>query len=96
MSEKCELCKREIILTSHHLIPKTLHSNKWFVKNFSKEELNKTIELCKDCHGAIHKFIGEKELGRNYNTVEKLLQNEDISTFVKWISTKKRSFKIGD
>ncbi len=32
----CELCKREVDHTTrHHLIPRTLHRNKWFKKNYS-------------------------------------------------------------
>ncbi len=73
----------------HHLFPKTLHSTKWFKKNFTKEQLDETITLCRDCHDAIHKFLTEKELGRSYNTKVKLMANEKVAGFVKWIATKK-------
>ena len=71
----CELCNRSenVVLDEHHFIPKTLHSNKWYKKNFTKEQLHSTILLCRDCHDAIHGFITEKELGKNYNTKEKLM-----------------------
>ena len=90
----CELCKRSenVILDKHHKIPKTLHSNKWYKKNFSDEQLNETLLVCRDCHDAIHKFIDEKSLGREYNTKEKLLTNDKLIVFVKWISTKKHQF----
>lgn len=91
----CELCNRSenVILDEHHLIPKTLHSSKWYKKNFSKEELkNSKILVCRDCHDAIHQFIPEKELGKNYNTKEKLLGHEKVAGFVKWIATKKAQF----
>ena len=42
--------------------------------------------LCTDCHSAIHKFATEKELGRDWNTVEKLRQHPDIGRFVRWVS----------
>ena len=83
----CELCGREKETTSHHLIPRTLHSNKWFEKNFTKEEMhNRRLELCLDCHKNIHKFIEEKKMGKEYNTKEKLLAHEKVAKFIQWIS----------
>lgn len=82
----CEMCKREMELTFHHLIPRTLHSVKWFKKNFTKEEMNSGIDVCPDCHMTIHKTHSEKELGRNYNTLEKLMADPEIAKFVEWIS----------
>ncbi|MGE0710466.1 MAG: hypothetical protein AB7N76_09880 [Planctomycetota bacterium] len=90
----CELCGRERELTFHHLIPRTLHTNKWFKKTFSREEMNRGLDLCRDCHSAIHTFIpSEKELGRAYDTREKLLAHEPLARYVAWVSreTKRRS-----
>jgi len=84
---KCEMCGRMQVLTFHHLIPKTLHSNKWFEKNFEKKDMRERgIMVCQECHSAIHKFIEEKDLGRNYNTKELLLSHEKVANFVKWIA----------
>lgn len=84
---QCELCGRINECNEHHLIPKKNHKNKWFKKKYSKEELEKTILICKDdCHKNIHNIIqNEKELGKYYNTIEKLLNNEKINNYVKWI-----------
>ena len=38
----------------------------------------------------IHQLIPNKELDRIYNTLEKLLANEKIKTYVKWIKNKKK------
>jgi len=74
-------------LTFHHLIPRTFHSNKWFEKNFTKEDMrNRGIAVCRECHSAIHRFLSEKELGRHYNTLEKLRAHEALAHFVDWIS----------
>jgi hypothetical protein len=87
MEEPCELCGRIRKLTFHHLIPKTLHSNKWFEKNFAKEDMRtRGLQVCKDCHSAIHRFIPEKELGRSYNTKEKLMAHDELSAFIQWVS----------
>ena len=83
--DRCALCGRERRLTFHHLIPRTLHSNKWFKKNYSRAEMNEGIDVCRDCHRAIHKFIDRKELGREYNTVGKLREHPELGKFVAWI-----------
>jgi len=82
----CSMCGRARKLTFHHLIPRTLHSNKWFQKNYSREEMAVGIDICGDCHGAIHKIVpSAKELGRDYNTREKLLGHPEIANFVSWV-----------
>ena len=86
--DRCSLCGRVTKLgtNEHHLIPRTLHSNKWFKKRFSREDLRRTIDVCRDCHGAIHRLVpDEKELGRFYNTLESLRTHETIAKFVAWI-----------
>ncbi len=76
-------------LTAHHLIPRTCHSNKWFKKNFTREQMQQTVGLCRDCHNAVHRFESEKSLGRYYNTVELLLAHPQISAFVEWARKQK-------
>ena len=52
--------------------------------------MNETISVCKDCHREIHSLIPkEKELGRNFNTIEKLMEHEGIGKFIQWISNQK-------
>lgn len=87
---ECPLCKRkDIMLTFHHLIPKTHHKNKWFKKNFTSEELNSGIDICRDCHDAIHKFYDEKTLGKEFNTLEKIQEDEKLSKHFSWVSKQK-------
>ena len=46
-----------------------------------------TVELCRDCHREIHKQLpSEKELGRHFNSLEKLRLHPKIGRFIKWIS----------
>ena len=86
----CELCSRDRPLTEHHLIPRTLHSNKWFQKNFTREEMKTgLLPLCVDCHRAIHDFFDEKTLGREFNTKDKLLSHPKVQNFIKWIYRKR-------
>jgi hypothetical protein len=91
----CELCKREDIdgLSEHHLIPRACHGTAWFRKNFSLEDMRtRKIDVCRECHHAIHEFIpSEKELGRHYNTRELLLAHPKIAKHVAWVS--RRAFQ---
>lgn len=86
--ERCELCgSSDDYLNFHHLIPRTLHSNKWFKKNFTKEQMNSGIWICKKfCHPEIHKYIDEKEMGTTYNTLEKLLEHPSVQKYINWRS----------
>lgn len=81
----CELCETENAHNFHHFIPRTLHRNKWFKKRFTRERMREGLNLCKSCHKAIHDLIpAEKDLGRHYNTIEKLLAHPQVAGYVKW------------
>ena len=83
----CKLCEREVPKTSrHHTIPRTVHKNKWFKKNYTREQMHSTIELCRDCHREIHRLIPEKEMGKFYNTIDKLKSHEKVAGFLKWLT----------
>jgi hypothetical protein len=82
---QCALCQRERPLTFHHLIPRTLHSNKWFKKNFTRDDMQtRGIMVCKQCHKHIHRTYPHKVLGRQLNTLEALRSAPKIKQFVKW------------
>jgi hypothetical protein len=86
----CGLCGRRRRLTFHHFIPRTCHSNKWFKKNFTKEDLKtRGINLCRDCHSFVHRYFSKKELGRIYNSRENLLHHEAVQKFIRWVRKKK-------
>ena len=81
----CELCQCDDARNLHHLIPRTVHSNKWFKKRFTREEMAAGIDVCRQCHRAIHDLISnEKELGRNCHSLEKLLAHPEIAKYVAW------------
>ena len=85
--ESCELCgSNQDVLNFHHLIPRTLHSNKYFKKLYTTLYMaTHGIWICQtECHKQIHKFIEEKEMGMKYNTLEKLLSHPKVSKFVEW------------
>ena len=82
MTEKCQLCQRElgtVNVDQHHLLPKT----------FKGKE---TIPLHKICHRKIHATLSERELAKYYFTIEHLLEHPDIQAFVTWVSKKAIDF----
>ena len=81
----CELCESEDAHNFHHFIPRTLHSNKWFKKRYTREQMQAGIKVCKSCHSAIHDLIpDEKKLGKYYNSKEKLLTHPLVARYVQW------------
>ena len=85
MKNICSLCGTNRLMTFHHLIPKKCQKNKWFKKNFQKSDMKERgIWVCRRCHSFIHKQFSEKVLGRELNTLDKLLSNEKIILFIKW------------
>lgn len=86
--KKCELCQFEYNdgdANFHHLIPKSLHKNKYIVKHFKDIDLNKYgLTLCKSCHNKIHSCINEKELALKYNSLELLKTHKDIQIWLIW------------
>jgi hypothetical protein len=88
-TNKCELCGSiNDSLNFHHLIPRTLHNNKWFKKKYTREYMsNHGIWLCSHyCHKQIHDLISEKDMGYLYNTRELLLENPEIKRYIEWRS----------
>lgn len=44
------------------------------------------IDICKeDCHKEIHKLINEKEMGRSFNTIQKLMRHTKVKRYIKYI-----------
>lgn len=83
---ECAMCGRMQPLTFHHLVPRTTRTNKWFKKKFERAAFDEGVNLCRNCHSFIHKQYSEKHLGRELNTLEKLLNDPVIHRFVQWIS----------
>lgn len=80
--QKCILCEREVsFITLHHLTPK---------QEGGKHSLK--IPLCQPCHSTIHNTYTNKELAKNYNSIETLKKSEHLKGYLKWI--KKQSIEV--
>jgi hypothetical protein len=81
----CELCKRFMPLTFHHLVPKSTHKLVVKRKLFTKDEVNQRgIDICRPCHSSIHKLIDHKQMAFEYNSLEKLLEHEGVQKWIAW------------
>lgn len=90
MKNFCEICDRYEEMTFHHLIPRFLHSKKYYKNRYEKSYLkNHGIYVCKMCHKSIHKFFTEKELGLYYNTKNKLLSTKKVRIYREWAKKQK-------
>lgn len=70
----CPLCERPNYHPSdHHLVPKSRGG-----------KVTKTI--CRDCHRAVHVTFTNKELEKDYNTVEALMAHEGFSKMIRYIA----------
>jgi len=80
----CPLCQRELgtkNISKHHLTPKSKGGT-----------FGETVMLHNICHQKIHSLFTEKELARTLNSIEKLIAEEEIIKFVKWVSKKNPAF----
>ncbi len=70
----CPLCERPNRSPSdHHLVPKSRGGKV-------------TETLCRDCHTAIHATFTNKELEREYSTIEALMAHEELRALIRFIA----------
>lgn len=85
-ASECEICGRDWIpLTYHHLIPQSTHE-KCLKRGWHEEwELEAVAWLCRACHSFVHKIASNEELAREWFTVDRLVQREDVKDWAKWV-----------
>lgn len=93
MTRECAICGREEVLTRHHLIPRTRHANRRNKREFDRKTVKETVGVCRPCHSQIHAVLSEKELERDYRTVDSLRAHPEIAKFAAWLRAKPRGFK---
>lgn len=83
----CEICGRDWIpLTYHHLIPKEVHAKVLKRKWHEDWMLNSVAWICRACHNFVHRMASNEELAREWYTVERILQREDVQNWARWAS----------
>lgn len=88
--EACELCGRDDLeLEMHHLIARAMHRKPRAERFFTKQEMRTRIAwLCAECHDQIHSLFSERELSFELNTVERLLEREEVLRFIQYVRKK--------
>ncbi|MBZ5758482.1 MULTISPECIES: HNH endonuclease [Rhizobium] len=78
----CPLCERVIPddqKDAHHLVPKS---------KGGKE----TVYLHRVCHNQIHAIFTDSQLAKKFSTIEAILEDPAVQTFVAWIKSKPPGF----
>ncbi|KAJ5710052.1 hypothetical protein N7493_009644 [Penicillium malachiteum] len=86
-TDACEICDRDWIpLSYHHLIPRGVHA-KVLKKGWHDEwMLNSVAWLCRACHSFVHRMATNEELAREWFTVDRIMEREDVRDWAKWVS----------
>ena len=85
----CPLCGRTCALTYHHLIPRKMHRRPYFKKHFTVEERNAGVNICRLCHNGIHDLYDEMTLAKQFPSLEKLQQDEQLKVHYQWVAKQK-------
>ena len=84
--EICPLCNRELggEIVRHHLIPPSKGGKDTPVINMHK--------ICQEKVNTVFELMEQK---RYYHTIERILENDEIVKFVKWLKNKEPEFYDG-
>jgi len=85
----CPFCGREGVLTFHHLIPRKLHRRARFKKNFTREERQHGIAICRLCHDGIHDAYDEMTLARTFGSPARLVADDRLKKHFNWVAKQK-------
>ncbi len=83
---RCPFCRRDLPLTFHHLIPKKLHRRTRFRKQYSHEQLNRGINICRQCHDGIHDRYDEMTLYRDFSSPDRLAADPALARYFEWVA----------
>jgi len=82
----CEICDRDWVpLTYHHLIPKQVHAKVLKRGWHEEQQLNSVAWLCRACHSFVHRMALNEELAREWYTVDRILEREDVQKWAQWV-----------
>eukprot|EP00053_Salpingoeca_punica_P011346 m.101229 g.101229 ORF g.101229 m.101229 type:complete len:286 (+) comp15650_c0_seq1:52-909(+) len=88
----CEMCDRQLRLTRHHLIPRTMHA-KYAKLGHTKQHLSTTVSICRACHNVVHRLHPEDELAAAYHTLDLILADAGIQKWIAYARTSRKETK---
>lgn len=62
-----------------------MHRRKRFQKEYTKQQLNQGINICRSCHRGIHKTYDEMTLASQFNTLNAILNDETLQRHFGWV-----------
>jgi hypothetical protein len=82
----CPLCGRPLVsgpsVNRHHLTPR-------------KFKGRVAVDIHAVCHDKIHAVLSEREIARDYDSIDKLKEHPQIAEFIKWVAKKSPEFVDG-
>jgi hypothetical protein len=66
-----------------------MHRRPRFRKDYSREQLNAGIDVCRRCHSGLHRLHDEMTLAKQLNTLEALQEDDAVQRHVSWVSKQK-------
>ena len=82
----CEICERDWVpMTYHHLIPKAVHAKALKRGWHEERQLNSVAWLCRACHSFVHRMASNEELAKEYFTVEKICEKDEVQKWAMWV-----------
>jgi len=51
----------------------------------TEDRLESVAWLCRACHSFVHRVASHEELAREWFTVERLMEREDVRRFGEWV-----------
>lgn len=66
-----------------------MHRRRRFQNEYSKEQLNQGIDICRPCHRGIHKTYDEMTLATQYNSLLLLQGDEVLQRHFQWVGRQK-------
>jgi hypothetical protein len=82
----CPICKRDTpdqYVEAHHLVPRH--------KGGAKGD---RLDVCTSCGDQLHQLFENRELAKEYNTLEKIMSNERVQKWANWVGKKPNDFRI--
>ena len=67
-----------------------MHRRTRYKKNYTREQLNDGIDICRLCHKGLHRLFDEMTLAKEFNTLEKLRTDTAVQKHVSWVRKQKR------
>jgi hypothetical protein len=60
-------------------------------RELKRRDPDRTVDLCRPCHGNVHAALSNGDLGRMYDSLEALSAHPDVRKFTDWVRDKPHS-----